>query len=133
MKKGAKQQREFAKKLVKLSIGEDGVPSQERVKAVLEALAAKPPSRHKNVLKLFLHYMKAELKKSQATVQHAGELSATALASIETELTKQYGRKITATAKANPELLGGLRIYVADDVIDDSVLGRLNALATQVN
>lgn len=133
MTKGDKPLRKFAKKLVAMSLGEDAVPSLERVNAVLQALSAKPPRHYKRVLKLYLHYIKAELKKSQAVIQHAGELSASALASIEADLTKLYGRQINATAQHNPELIGGIRIHIADDVIDDSVLGRLNQLATQVN
>jgi len=44
-------------------------------------------------------------------------------------MTKKYSRTVTATAKANPKLLAGLRIRVGSDVYESSVAGQLAALS----
>ena len=45
------------------------------------------------------------------------------------DLAKDYGSNLAIEFKSNPDLLGGLRIKVGDDVLDGSVKGRLDRLA----
>jgi F-type H+-transporting ATPase subunit delta len=47
-------------------------------------------------------------------------------------MTKKYRRPITATARAHPALLAGLRVRVGDDVYESSVSGQLAALSLSV-
>jgi len=47
-------------------------------------------------------------------------------------MSKKYGRAITVSTRANPELLAGLRVHVGDDVYESSVSGQLGALAASV-
>lgn len=42
-------------------------------------------------------------------------------------LSRQYGRQIHANVEIDPEVLGGIRVVVGDDVIDGSVSSRLDA------
>jgi len=44
-------------------------------------------------------------------------------------MTKKYARPVTASAKANPSLLAGLRIRVGSDVYESSVAGQLANLS----
>jgi F-type H+-transporting ATPase subunit delta len=55
-----------------------------------------------------------------------------ALAAIAAAMTKKYRRPITATARAHPALLAGLRVRVGDDVYESSVSGQLAALSLSV-
>ena len=50
----------------------------------------------------------------------------------ETALERRFGRKVEAIVRVNPALIGGARITVGDTVIDDSVQGKLTAMATQL-
>ena len=50
-------------------------------------------------------------------------------AAFDKHLEERFGRKVQSTYAENPELLGGVRVYVADDVIDVSIRGRLERLA----
>lgn len=127
-----KQLRDFAKKLVQLSLDTEGLPSAERVEAVLEALKQKPPRQPKATLQLYLHYIKREVRKTGAVVEAASGLSETALDGIAVSLTQQLGRKILASQKLNADLLGGVRVRIGDDVYDNSVAGRLAALEANV-
>lgn len=44
-------------------------------------------------------------------------------------LKKKYGREVSAGVKVEPELIGGVRIHVGDEVLDASVRGKLEAMA----
>lgn len=44
-------------------------------------------------------------------------------------LKQRLGKEVQSSYAENPELLGGVRVYVADDVIDASIRGRLERLA----
>lgn len=44
-------------------------------------------------------------------------------------LQQRLGKQVQTTYVENAELLGGVRVYVADDVIDASIRGRLERLA----
>lgn len=44
-------------------------------------------------------------------------------------LTQKYGREVRAEYSENPELLGGVRVYHKNNVLDASIRGRLERLA----
>ena len=127
-----KQLVQYAKKLVQISL-EEGRVSDERVNAILQTFAAKPPRRLKTILKFYLYYLKRELRKSQAVIEYAGGITQDRIEAIEKNLSARYGRPITATLSENPELVAGLRVSVADDVYDATVTGNLNNLSQLVN
>ena len=65
-------------------------------------------------------------------VEHAGAVNDAMLASIAAAMTRRYGRPVTASARANPALLAGIRVHVGDDIYESSVAGQLAALAASV-
>ena len=127
-----KQLVQYAKKLVHISL-EDGRVSEERVNAIMQIFAARPPRRLKTILKLYLYHLKREMRKSQAVIEYAGGITADSIVAIERNLTTRYGRPITATLSENPELVAGLRVSIADDVYDATVAGSLTNLSHLVN
>ncbi|WP_029146156.1 F0F1 ATP synthase subunit delta [Microbacterium luticocti] len=60
-----------------------------------------------------------------ATVTSAVPLGATQLQRVATMLQTTYGTDISVNAVVDPALVGGLRVQIADDVIDASVASRL--------
>lgn len=121
--------KDFAKRLVTLSLDGERQVSSERVHAVLQALQAKPPRQLKAMLKEYLNQLRRELRQTQAVVEYAGDLSKATLDSIAAEFTQITRRKVTAVAQPNPELIAGLRVRVGDDVYEDSLATRLAALS----
>lgn len=76
-----------------------------------------------------------ELKNSHegvcdADVESAFPMDEAATRSLVTELERKFQCKINATVRVVPELIGGVRIAVGDEVIDASVRGKLAAMAT---
>ncbi len=132
MSKADKGLKDFARRLVGLSLDQNRVVTSERVEGVLQALAARPRRNLKTILKLYLLYIRYELRKSEAVVEHAGVISGDSLRRIEEMLTKRYDRAITATARENRDLIAGMRISVGDDVYDATVLGQLEAFSRNI-
>jgi F-type H+-transporting ATPase subunit delta len=65
---------------------------------------------------------------SDATVQSAFAIDATQLADVVGALEKRFGRKLNATVEIVPELIGGVRVVVGDEVLDTSVKARLEQM-----
>ena len=63
-----------------------------------------------------------------ATVVTARPLSAAQTERLSAVLSQRYGRKVGLNAVIDPSVVGGLRVQIADDVIDASVAARLNDL-----
>lgn len=62
---------------------------------------------------------------SDAVVYSAFEIDAEQLASVGDALQKRFGRKLQFTVELDPELIGGIRVVVGDEVLDTSVRARL--------
>jgi F-type H+-transporting ATPase subunit delta len=67
-----------------------------------------------------------------ATVTSATPLSSAQQQRLEEALTAQYGTGIQLNAVIDPEVLGGVRVQVGDDVIDGTVAARLADLRLQL-
>lgn len=66
----------------------------------------------------------------QVDVASAFPLDAAATAALVADLEAKFKSKINATVRVVPELIGGVRIAIGDEVIDASVSGKLAAMAT---
>jgi F-type H+-transporting ATPase subunit delta len=65
---------------------------------------------------------------SQATVYSAFPIEAAALAEVVAALEKRFARKLDAQVVVEPELIGGIRVVVGDEVLDTSVKARLEQM-----
>lgn len=66
----------------------------------------------------------------EAQIESAFPLEGAPLSSLVADLERRFQCKINAAVKVDPELIGGVRIAVGDEVIDASVRGKLAAMAT---
>ena len=69
---------------------------------------------------------------AKATIESAFELTAAQVTELQGALEKRFGRKIEATVKVNPALIGGARVTVGDAVLDGSVQAKLDAMRAQL-
>ena len=65
---------------------------------------------------------------SQATVYSAFPIDAAQLGEVVGALEKRFGRKLSASVELEPELIGGVRVVVGDEVLDTSVRSRLQQM-----
>jgi F-type H+-transporting ATPase subunit delta len=126
-----KTAQQFARQLFKMSLV-DGDVSADRVGGVLAYIAKHSPPNPLLVLRAYQRLIAAEVAKGVALVEHAGAINDAMLSEIASSMTQKYGRRVNATAKANPALLAGIRVHIGDDVYESSVAGQLAALASAV-
>jgi len=65
---------------------------------------------------------------SDATVYSAFPIEPAQLPEVVAALEKRFGRKLNATVQIDPELIGGVRAVVGDEVYDASVKARLEQM-----
>jgi F-type H+-transporting ATPase subunit delta len=65
-----------------------------------------------------------------ALVQSAFAIEGAALADLSALLEKRFGRKLNTKVEIAPELIGGIRVVVGDEVLDTSVKSRLEQMKT---
>lgn len=63
-----------------------------------------------------------------AVVYSAFDISSGALADLSGVLEKRFGRKLNLQVKLQPELIGGIRVVVGDEVLDTSIKARLEQM-----
>jgi F-type H+-transporting ATPase subunit delta len=67
---------------------------------------------------------------SDATIESAYPIEAGQLADVKAALEKRFARKLNASVVVKPELIGGIRVVVGDEVLDTSVAARLQQMKT---
>jgi F-type H+-transporting ATPase subunit delta len=65
---------------------------------------------------------------SQATIESAFPIDASQLADVKAAMEKRFGRKLEAHVVVKPELIGGVRVVVGDEVLDTSIRARLEQM-----
>jgi F-type H+-transporting ATPase subunit delta len=65
---------------------------------------------------------------SDATIQSAFGIDDAQLVDVVAALEKRFGRKLNARVEITPELIGGVRVVVGDEVLDTSVRARLQQM-----
>ena len=70
----------------------------------------------------------AQSGSSDAIVFSAFPIDQAALADVAAALEKRFGRKLNVSVELQPELIGGIRVVVGDEVLDTSVKARLEQM-----
>jgi F-type H+-transporting ATPase subunit delta len=65
---------------------------------------------------------------ADAVVYSAFDIDAKALADVGHVLEKRFGRKLNVSQALQPDLIGGIRVVVGDEVLDTSVKARLDQM-----
>jgi F-type H+-transporting ATPase subunit delta len=113
---------------------------------ILGVLPTAPPAALQNLLRVVLEngrlgafgeiaaqyqaLVDARAGVSQATVYSAFEISEAQLAQITAALARRFGRTLDTRVVIDPELIGGVRVVVGDEVLDTSVRARLEQMRT---
>ena len=65
---------------------------------------------------------------SDAIIYSAFPIESAQLADVVASLDKRFKRKLNATVQVQPDLIGGIRVVVGDEVLDTSVKARLEQM-----
>lgn len=108
---------------------QDGRLVDSRLSDLIGRLVAQKPRDYAAILSALQRLTRLELARRKVVIESAVALDDATRDRVVAGLTKEYGEGLTVTTRTTPELLGGLRIRVGDDVLDGSVQGRLQRLA----
>jgi F-type H+-transporting ATPase subunit delta len=123
--KTAKGARKISRQLLRRSFT-NGMLDQEKMSEMVESVLANKPRHYVDVLKDYQRLVRLEVEKRYAIIESATPLNRSVGDQILTNLKARYGEDLTTEFRTNPDLLGGLRIRIGDDVWDGSVRNRLN-------
>ncbi|MFM2024299.1 MAG: hypothetical protein RLZZ56_312 [Actinomycetota bacterium] len=80
----------------------------------------------------FIKQVSAYAERLVANVTVASELSKSQLERLEASLSKTYGQEINLNVEIDPSILGGVKVQVSGEIIDGSVVARLNQAKMQL-
>jgi F-type H+-transporting ATPase subunit delta len=123
--------RRVSREMVRASFT-DGQFDQGKIGSLLQSLVEKKPRHYISILENYKRLIRLEVEKRHAKIESAGELAPDVRAQIISSLQRKYGSDLTTEFVVSPELLGGLRIRVGNDVWDSSVQNRLQRLETNL-
>jgi F-type H+-transporting ATPase subunit delta len=110
----------------------EGKLDKEKISHMVETLLAEKPRHYVDALKDYQRLIRLETEKRHAVVESATQLNSALADQIVTNLRRRYGDDLTTEFRTNPDLLGGLRIKIGDDLWDGSIKTRLRKLQEQL-
>jgi F-type H+-transporting ATPase subunit delta len=131
---------------MKTMLSSPRVSHEQKLDLLLSTAGSGMAETGKNFLRLLLRNGRAELLPEistqyeelkerdegvvEASVRSAFPLTDDQLTALVAKLESRFKRKVIAHATVSPELIGGAVIRVGDEVLDGSVRGKLEAMAT---
>jgi F-type H+-transporting ATPase subunit delta len=102
-----------------------GTAAKNLVAAVIDngRLAALP-----EIARQFQALLDAKSGTSQATVESAFPIDAAQLAEVKAAMERRFLRNLDLNVVVKPELIGGIRVIVGDEVLDTSIRARLEQM-----
>lgn len=82
---------------------------------------------------LYQSYKRAEEGIKQASIASAFPLDDAQVANLVPQLEAIFKTKIAPSVSVDPELIGGVKVIVGDQMLDASVRGKLDAMAAALN
>ena len=125
--KGSKQSRRDAKQLFK-SCQVDGQLNEDRVRKTVALLIEKKPRGYFGTLQELQRLVKLDVNSHSASVVSAVELTEEQKQSVRDSLGRMKGGDVAIEFVQNPDLIGGMRVKIGDDVYDGSMKTRLARL-----
>ena len=102
---------------------------ETKLRTVVARLIESKPRDYRAVLIALQRLTRLEADRRRVTVESAVALDDASRQRVVDGLAKAHGPNLTISYTVKPELIGGLRIRVGNDVLDGSVQGRLTRLA----
>lgn len=125
--KSRKKIRREARQLLRLC-RTNGSLDESRVRQVVKSILESKSRGHLALANQFEREVRLDQMKHSADVKSATPLSPELETNVRNNLVQRYGPAIETTFTQDPELIGGMRIRVGDDVYDGSIKARLAAL-----
>jgi len=103
----------------------EGKVAEETIRLVRQAVLVPRGRRFDRVLETYLATAGARRQQLSATVISAVDLDETQRGRLVSALSTQYGKAVHLNVVVDPAVIGGIRVQIGDDVVDGTVLRRL--------
>lgn len=125
-----KEARKVCRELFRSSFTNGKLDAAKVSGLVCSVVEARP--RHSlDILRNYRRLVRLEVEKTRAVVESATPLDAGTSRKVADDLQAGHGADLTVEFKVAPELIGGLRIRIGNDVWDGSVRHRLDRLSRE--
>lgn len=116
------------KKLLSLSLGDDGLLDDCRISYVLSSLSMKfSGDELRRLLMDYLNVLERFRASHTLFIEHSGELSDDCVQRLRERYQIMFGRSLLVLKKESEELIAGLRIQLDDFVFECSIANALDA------
>ncbi len=102
---------------------------EAKLSTAVRRIAESKPRDYRGILSALKRLVRLELERRRVVVESAAELDQVSRDRVVSGLVAKYGNDLNFEYRVTPDLLGGLKIRVGNDVFDGSVKGRLDRLA----
>jgi len=102
---------------------------EAKLSTAIKMIVAAKPRDYRGILSALKRLVRMELERRHVVIESAAELDFPSQQRVVSGLNAKYGNDLTFEYRVTPELLGGLKVRVGNDVFDGSVKGRLDRLA----
>ena len=102
---------------------------EAKLSTAVRRIAESKPRDYRGILTALKRLVRLELERRRVVIESAAELDQVSRDRVVSGLVAKYGNDLTFEYRVTPDLLGGLKIRVGNDVFDGSVKGRLDRLA----
>lgn len=103
---------------------------ENRLRDIVSRLVQDKPRDFRAILAALQRLARLEIERRKVVVESAVELDEPSRQRVASGLANQYGTGLAIEYRINPDLIGGLRLRVGNDVLDGSVKGRIDRLAS---
>jgi|TARA_B100001093_G_scaffold510605_2_gene576805 F-type H+-transporting ATPase subunit delta len=118
----------IAKRLVEISLNEEGRVDPEKINLILAELRNKPMSHSLPVLRNFLSLIKTKINSYEGYLEKADPSSDSSSNLISENISQAHGKRIDFVIEENNSLIAGFRLRIGDDVYEDSIASRIARL-----
>lgn len=117
-----------ARRLMRLCIGPDGLLQEDVVRRVAATIETEKPRNYMGILRAFAELVRLEVARHTATITSAIPLTETEKQAICAKLDARTPG-LRYEWLVNPALIAGIVIKIGDDMVDASVLSKINRLS----
>ena len=106
----------------------DGKMDEAKLSKAVKKIVALKPRDFRGILVSLKRLVRLELESSNVLIESATELDEATRQRVQSDLSTKHGAELNFEYRTTPELLGGLKVRIGNDVWDGSVKGRLDRL-----
>ena len=106
-----------------------GLLDEAKLRIAIRKIVDRKPRGYRGILHVLHRLVRKDVASRHVTVESAQPLGAQTRDGLVDKLKAKHGDSLTFEYIVNPELIGGIRVKLADDVWDGSIKARLERIA----